>query len=94
VPSPTYQRIADDLRRSIVVGVLPPGAKVPSRHELARQYDVSDRVAVEAVRLLVPEGFVEGPQRVRVIRVAAARTAPAHPVLVYAAAGRLPVPPT
>ncbi len=59
MPSPTYQRIADDLRRSIVDGVLPPGAKVPSRHELARQYDVSDRVAVEAVRLLVAEGFVE-----------------------------------
>jgi DNA-binding GntR family transcriptional regulator len=59
VPSPTYQRIADDLRRSIVDGVLAPGAKVPSRHELARTYDVSDRVAVEAVRLLVAEGFVE-----------------------------------
>jgi DNA-binding GntR family transcriptional regulator len=42
-----------------VDGVLPPGAKVPSRHELARRYDVSDRVAVEAVRLLVAEGFVE-----------------------------------
>jgi DNA-binding GntR family transcriptional regulator len=59
VPSPTYQRIADDLRRSIVDGALPPGAKLPSRHELARQYDVSDRVAVEAVRLLIAEGFVE-----------------------------------
>ena len=59
MPSPTYQRIADDLRRSIVDGVLPPGAKIPSRHELARQYGVSDRVAVEAVRLLVAEGFVE-----------------------------------
>ena len=59
VPSPTYQRIADDLRRSIVDGVLAPGTKVPSRHELARTYDVSDRVAVEAVRLLVAEGFVE-----------------------------------
>jgi DNA-binding GntR family transcriptional regulator len=59
VPPPTYQRIADDLRRAIVDGDLPPGAKVPSRHELARQYGVSDRVAVEAVRLLVAEGFVE-----------------------------------
>ena len=59
MPAPTYQRIADDLRRSIVDGVLPPGAKIPSRHELARQYDVSDRVAVEAVRLLAAEGFVE-----------------------------------
>ena len=59
MPSPTYQRIADDLRRSIVDGALPPGAKLPSRHELARTYDVPDRVAVEAVRLLVAEGFVE-----------------------------------
>jgi DNA-binding GntR family transcriptional regulator len=59
VPAPTYQRIADDLRRSIVDGVLPPGAKIPSRHELARRYGVSDRVAVEAVRLLAAEGFVE-----------------------------------
>jgi DNA-binding transcriptional regulator YhcF (GntR family) len=59
VPAPTYQRIADDLRRSIVDGELPPGANVPSRHELARAYGVSDRVAVEAVRLLVAEGLVE-----------------------------------
>jgi DNA-binding GntR family transcriptional regulator len=59
VPGHTYQRIADDLRRSIVDGELPPGAKLPSRHELSRRYGVSDRVAVEAVRLLVAEGFVE-----------------------------------
>jgi DNA-binding GntR family transcriptional regulator len=59
VPGPTYQRIADDLRRSIVDGELPPGARLPSRHELSRRYGVSDRVAVEAVRLLVAEGFVE-----------------------------------
>lgn len=59
MPSPTYQRIADDLRCAIVDGDLPPGAKLPSRHELARRYEVSDRVAVEAVRLLVAEGFVE-----------------------------------
>ena len=59
MPPPTYQVIADDLRRAIVDGDLPPGSKLPSRHELARQYEVSDRVAVEAVRLLVAEGFVE-----------------------------------
>lgn len=59
MPSPTYQRIADDLRRAILDGKLPPGAKLPSRHQLARQYGVSDRVAVEAVRLLMAEGFAE-----------------------------------
>lgn len=56
---PAYLRIADDLRRRIVEGRLAPGDKVPSRHELAREYEVSDRVAVEAVRLLVSEGYVE-----------------------------------
>jgi DNA-binding GntR family transcriptional regulator len=59
VPSPTYQRIADDLRRSILDGTLPPGARLPSRHDLARQYGVSDRVGLEAVRLLIAEGFAE-----------------------------------
>lgn len=59
MPAYTYQRIADDLRRAIVDGSLPPGAKLPSRHELARQYGISDRVAVEAVRLLAAEGFAE-----------------------------------
>jgi DNA-binding GntR family transcriptional regulator len=59
VPSPTYQRIADDLRRSILDGTLPPGARLPSRHDLARQYQVSDRVGLEAVRLLIAEGFAE-----------------------------------
>lgn len=58
-PAAAYLRIADDLRRQIAEGVLRPGAKVPSRHQLAAQYDVSDRVAVEAVRLLVSEGLVE-----------------------------------
>ena len=54
---PGYQRIADDLRRAIIDGKLTPGTKLPSRHELAATYGVSDRVAVEAVRLLVAEGF-------------------------------------
>jgi DNA-binding GntR family transcriptional regulator len=59
VPAPTYQRIADDLRRSILDGSLAPGARLPSRHDLAREYEVSDRVGMEAVRLLIAEGFVE-----------------------------------
>jgi DNA-binding GntR family transcriptional regulator len=52
--------MADDLRRKILQGDLPPRARVPSRAQLARQYEVSDRVAVEAVRVLAAEGFVEG----------------------------------
>ncbi|TDD33736.1 GntR family transcriptional regulator [Actinomadura sp. KC06] len=56
---PAYLRIADDLRQQIVDGRLGPGDRVPSRHQLARDHGVSDRVAVEAVRLLVSEGYVE-----------------------------------
>ncbi|MFI0449368.1 GntR family transcriptional regulator [Actinomadura sp. 6N118] len=56
---PAYLRIADDLRRQIVDGRLAPGDRVPSRHELAHDHGVSDRVAVEAVRLLTAEGYLE-----------------------------------
>lgn len=55
---PAYVRIADDLRGQIVDGNLTAGARLPSRAELAEQYGVSDRVAFEAIRLLVTEGFV------------------------------------
>ncbi len=56
---PAYLRIADNLRQQIVDGRLAPSDRVPSRHQLAREHGVSDRVAVEAVRLLVSEGYVE-----------------------------------
>ena len=56
---PAYVRIADELRLQIIDGRLRPGDKVPSRHQLAERHGVSDRVAVEAVRLLVSEGYVE-----------------------------------
>ncbi|MFV2175210.1 GntR family transcriptional regulator [Actinomadura sp. LOL_016] len=59
MPQPAYQRIADDLRRQIVDGRLAPGDRVPSRNRLCEQYGVSDRVALQAVRLLVSEGYVE-----------------------------------
>jgi DNA-binding GntR family transcriptional regulator len=52
--------MADDLRRKILQGDLPPRSRVPSRAQLSKQYEVSDRVAVEAVRVLAAEGFVEG----------------------------------
>jgi len=92
VPSPTYQRIADDLRRSILDGTLPPGARLPSRHDLARQYQVSDRVGLEAVRLLIAEGVRGGALRVRVLRAPPARDAAHDPVLVHRPARRLAVP--
>lgn len=58
--TPAYLRVADDLRRQIVEGSLPPGARVPSRAELTARYGCSDSVVTQAVRLLAAEGFVEG----------------------------------
>jgi DNA-binding GntR family transcriptional regulator len=59
VTQPAYQRIADDLRKQIINGALAPGDKIPSRPQLRQRYGVSDAVAVQAVRLLVSEGYVQ-----------------------------------
>jgi len=56
---PAYLRIADDLRRQIIEGRLAPGERIPGRYDLARQYDVSDKIAMKAVQVLVSEGYVE-----------------------------------
>jgi DNA-binding GntR family transcriptional regulator len=57
---PAYLRIADDLRRKIVAGELPPNARLPSQARIRRDYGVSDTVALEARRVLMAEGLIEG----------------------------------
>lgn len=51
-------RIADHLRREILTGALPPGARVKER-ETARDMGVSRTPMREAVRILAQEGLVE-----------------------------------
>ncbi|WP_331771117.1 GntR family transcriptional regulator (plasmid) [Embleya sp. NBC_00888] len=58
--TPAYQRVAADLRRQILDGTLLPGARVPSRAEISARYEVSETVALSALRLLVSEGLAEG----------------------------------
>ena len=53
-----YQRIADDLRYNIKTGGLRPDERLPSRKQLANQYQVTDRAPDMAVRLLITEGLV------------------------------------
>jgi DNA-binding GntR family transcriptional regulator len=76
---PAYLRVADDLRRKILDGTLPPHARLPSQARIRSEYGVSDTVALEARKVLMAEGFVEGrsgsgtyvrerPRRKRVIR--------------------------
>jgi DNA-binding GntR family transcriptional regulator len=57
---PAYLRVAGDLRRKIVDGSLPPHTRLPSQARIRAQYGVSDTVALEARKVLMAEGLVEG----------------------------------
>jgi len=57
---PAYLRVADDLRKKIVAGDLPPHARLPSQARIREEYGVSDTVALEARKVLMAEGLVEG----------------------------------
>ena len=53
------QTVVDGLKRKILAGDLPPGAKLPSEKDLIEEYAVSRTVVREAVSRLQAEGLVE-----------------------------------
>ncbi|MFD5270103.1 GntR family transcriptional regulator [Streptomyces sp. NPDC058335] len=57
---PAYLRVAGDLRKQIVDGSLPPHTRLPSQARIREEYGVSDTVALEARKVLMAEGLVEG----------------------------------
>ncbi|EST39066.1 GntR family transcriptional regulator [Streptomycetaceae bacterium MP113-05] len=57
---PAYLRVAGDLRQRISDGSLPPHTRLPSQARIREQYGVSDTVALEARKVLMAEGLVEG----------------------------------
>lgn len=57
---PVYLRVVEDIRRQIIDGTLPPGAPVPSRHQITRKYSVGETAARHALRVLVQEGLIIG----------------------------------
>ncbi|KIZ14300.1 GntR family transcriptional regulator [Streptomyces natalensis] len=57
---PAYLRVAGDLRQKIVNGLLPPHTRLPSQARIREEYGVSDTVALEARKVLMAEGLVEG----------------------------------
>ncbi|WP_049580446.1 GntR family transcriptional regulator [Streptomyces sp. SBT349] len=57
---PAYLRVAEDLRQQIVDGTLPPHTRLPSQASIRSAYGVSDTVALEARKVLMAEGLVEG----------------------------------
>jgi GntR family transcriptional regulator, transcriptional repressor for pyruvate dehydrogenase complex len=53
------QSVVEGLKRHILAGDLPPGAKLPSEKDLIEEYAVSRTVVREAVSRLQAEGLVE-----------------------------------
>jgi GntR family transcriptional regulator len=56
---PKYRQVANDLRRKIESGLLPPGAQLPPEPELMEQYDVSRNTIRDALRLLATRRLVD-----------------------------------
>lgn len=57
---PAYLRVAGDLRQKIADGELAPHTRLPSQARIREEYGVSDTVALEARKVLMAEGLVEG----------------------------------
>ena len=58
-PVPPYRQIADDLRRKIQDGTIPPGRRIPSMVEMEQEYEVARDTLRKATQVLKDEGLVE-----------------------------------
>ena len=58
-PRPVYRQIADELYRSISVGVLKPGDPLPATRQLASELKLNPNTVQHAYRTLVQEGAIE-----------------------------------
>src|ERR1039458_4474267 len=56
---PMYRQIADDLRRQIEAGELPPGVQLRTELELREEYNASRNTVRDAVKWLITRGLVE-----------------------------------
>lgn len=56
---PVYLRVLEDLRSRIASGLLPPGARVPSRNAIITNYGVGETAAKHALAVLIAEGLIE-----------------------------------
>jgi molybdate-binding protein/DNA-binding transcriptional regulator YhcF (GntR family) len=55
-----YQEIAESLRQQIISGELPPGARLPSVRDTARQWRCTPSTVSRAYRQLAEEGLIDG----------------------------------
>jgi GntR family transcriptional regulator len=55
---PSYYRVADELRRHIASGDLPPGTRLPTEAELCRRYSLSRGTVIHALDHLERQGLI------------------------------------
>ena len=58
-PLPLYQQLAERIRTDVTGGVYAVDSKIPSEHELARQYEIGRPTVRQATDLLVREGVLQ-----------------------------------
>lgn len=58
-PVPPYLQIANDLRRQIEDGTIPPGRRIPTTVEMEQEYEVARDTLRKATKVLKDEGLVE-----------------------------------
>lgn len=58
-PRAVYRQIADEVQRSIAVGILKPGEALPAARTLAAELKLNPNTVQHAYRTLVQEGVVE-----------------------------------
>ena len=58
-PLPLYQQLAERIRVDIAADVYAVNTKIPSEHELARQYEIGRPTVRQATDLLVREGVLQ-----------------------------------
>ncbi|MBT9779680.1 GntR family transcriptional regulator [Clostridium sp. MCC353] len=64
-----YERVYWNLKNKIESGLLPDGAKLPSRAELCREFGVSEKTVRCALDLLAENGLIKTRQRMRPVVV-------------------------
>ncbi len=57
-PPLKQRQIAEDLRRRIISGAVPPSGRLATREELCRQYEASSVTVQQAIDQLMDDGFV------------------------------------
>ena len=55
--NPLYLQVVTDIKKQIITGKLPPGARLPSTRELAAQYKINPNTAVRVYNQLEQEGI-------------------------------------